>query len=107
MLFHPILNQLANIDMAFLVKPADEQRIEGQTAFFCPFCQKEEADDDGQGKAKQTPHLIIYNNERGGMYNGVGVDDNTKAEQFQFHNCTIRTRYKNLLILPHSFISIP
>lgn len=80
MLFHPILNQLANIDMAFLVKPADEQRIEGQTAFFCPFCQKEEADDDGQGKAKQTPHLIIYNNERGGMYNGVGVDDNTKAE---------------------------
>lgn len=32
MLFHPILNQLANLDMAFLVKPADEQRIEGQTA---------------------------------------------------------------------------
>ena len=80
MLFHPILNQLANLDMAFLVKPADEQRIEGQTACFCPLCQKEEADDGEQGKAKQTPHLIIYNNERGGMYNGVGVDNNTKAE---------------------------
>lgn len=72
MLFHPILNQIANLDMAFLVKPADEQRIEGQTACFCPLCQKEEADDGEQGKAKQTPHLIIYNNERGGMYNGVG-----------------------------------
>ena len=80
MLFHPILNQIANLDMAFLVKPADEQRIEGQTACFCPLCQKEEADDGEQGKAKQTPHLIIYNNERGGMYNGVGVDNNTKAE---------------------------
>ena len=80
MLFHPILNQIANLDMAFLVKPADEQRIEGQTACFCPLCQKEEADDGEQGKAKQTPHLIIYNNERGGMYNGVGVEDNSKAE---------------------------
>ena len=80
MLFHPILNQLANLDMQFLVKPADEQRIEGQTACFCPLCQKEEADDGEQGKAKQTPHLIIYNNERGGMYNGVGVEDNSKAE---------------------------
>ena len=54
MLFHPILNQIANLDMAFLVKPADEQRIEGQTACFCPLCQKEEADDGEQGKAKQT-----------------------------------------------------
>ena len=45
MLFHPILNQIANLDMAFLVKSADEQRIEGQTACFCPLCQKEEADD--------------------------------------------------------------
>ena len=80
MLFHPILNQIANLDMAFLVKPADEQRIEGQTACFCPLCQKEEADDGEQSKAKQTPHLIIYNNERGGMYNGVGVDNDTKAE---------------------------
>ena len=80
MLFHPILNQLANLDMAFLVKPADEQRIEGQTACFCPFCQKEEADDGEQGKAKQTPHLIIYHYERGGMYNGVGVENNTQAE---------------------------
>ena len=79
MLFHPILNQIANLDMAFLVKPADEQRIEGQTACFCPLCQKEEADDGEQGKAKQTPHLIIYNNERGGMYNGVGDFNSIKV----------------------------
>jgi hypothetical protein len=45
MLFHPILNQIANLDMAFLVKPADEQRIEGQTACFCPLCQEEEEED--------------------------------------------------------------
>ena len=48
MLFHPILNQIANLDMAFLVKPADEQRIEGQTAFFCPLCQKEEQRTDNR-----------------------------------------------------------
>ena len=80
MLFHPILNQLANLDMAFLVKPADEQRIEGQTACFCPFCQKELADDGEQGRAKQTPHLIIYHGERGGLYDGVGVEGDRQAE---------------------------
>ena len=60
MLFHPIINQLANLDMTFLVKPAENQCIEGQTACFCPFCQKEAANDDAGSKAKQTPHLIIY-----------------------------------------------
>lgn len=85
MLFHPIINRLANIDLAYLVKPANEQRIEGQTACFCPFCEKRGAmaDDasaaDGK-KSAQTPHFIIYNNERGGLYNGVGVDDNRQAE---------------------------
>lgn len=85
MLFHPIINRLANIDLAYLVKPANEQRIEGQTACFCPFCEKKGAmaDDasaaDGK-KSAQTPHFIIYNNERGGLYNGVGVDDNRQAE---------------------------
>ena len=85
MLFHPIINRLANIDLAYLVKPANEQRIEGQTACFCPFCEKRGAmaDDasaaDGK-KSAQTPHFIIYNNERGGLYNGVGVDDNRQVE---------------------------
>ena len=79
MLFHPIINRLANIDLTSLVKPADEQRFDGQTACFCPFCQKNAQGDD-MDKSGQTPHFIIYNNERGGLYNGVGVDDNRMAQ---------------------------
>ena len=79
MLFHPIINRLANIDLTSLVKPADEQRFDGQTACFCPFCQKNAQGDD-MGKSGQTPHFIIYNTERGGLYNGVGVDDNRMAQ---------------------------
>lgn len=81
MIFHPILNQLAHIDMAFLVKPADEQHIEGETACFCPFCRKKVEDDGVQGETKQTPHFILYNNERGGLYDGVGVEGDNKASQ--------------------------
>ncbi len=77
MFFHPIINRLANIDLHLLVKPANEQRIEGQTACFCPICKNGQyADAD----VKQTPHFIIYENERGGLYSGVGVDDNRMAE---------------------------
>ena len=79
MIFHPIINRLANIDLTSLVKPADEQRFDGQTACFCPFCQKNAQGDD-MDKSGQTPHFIIYNNERGGLYNGVGVDDNRMAQ---------------------------
>lgn len=81
MIYHPIINQLANLDMAFLVKPADEQHIANQTACFCPFCQKKVDDgvDDSDTPAQQTPHFIIYNNERGGLYDGVGVDDDNQA----------------------------
>lgn len=79
MLFHPIITRLANIDLTSLVKPADEQRFDGQTACFCPFCQKNAQGDD-MDKSGQTPHFIIYNNERGGLYNGVGVDDNRMAQ---------------------------
>lgn len=77
MFFHPIINRLANIDLHLLVKPANEQRIEGQTACFCPICKKGQ---DADADAKQTPHFIIYENERGGLYSGVGVDDNRMAE---------------------------
>ena len=62
MFFHPIINRLANIDLTYLVKPADEQHFEGQTACFCPLCKA------AQDAAPQTPHFIIYNNERGGLY---------------------------------------
>ena len=81
MLFHPIINRLANIDLTYIVKAADEQRIEGQTACFCPFCAKqgEAAAADGKGSGEQTPHLIVYNQERGGLYDGTGVDDNRLA----------------------------
>ena len=74
MFFHPIINRLANIDLTYLVKPADEQHFEGQTACFCPLCKA------AQDAAPQTPHFIIYNNERGGLYSGVGAD-NRQAEQ--------------------------
>lgn len=77
MFFHPIINRLANIDLHFLVKAANEQRIEGQTACFCPLCKRGQ---DASADAKQTPHFIIYDNERGGLYDGVGVDDNRLAE---------------------------
>lgn len=78
MIYHPILNQLANIDLALLVRPSDEQRVEGQTACFCPFCEKDEAAADG--KSARTPHFIIYNNERGGLYDGVGVEGDSLAQ---------------------------
>lgn len=95
MQFHPLINRLANIDLTFLVKPADEQHFQGQTACFCPFCQKKSAEDadamqsDGGTNAGQTPHFIIYNDERGGLYNGVGVDDDTQAKHGAVHwKCT-------------------
>lgn len=77
MFFHPIINRLANIDLHLLLKPASEQRIEGQTACFCPICKRGQ---DADADVKQTPHFIIYDNERGGLYSGVGVDDNRMAE---------------------------
>ncbi len=85
MQFHPIINRLANLPLTYLVKPAEEQHFEGQTACFCPFCQKKGTEDadaptDDKAKAGQTPHFIIYNDERGGLYNGVGVDGDTQAK---------------------------
>lgn len=77
MFFHPILNRLANIDLHLLVKPANEQRIEGQTACFCPICKNGQ---DADADVKQTPHFIIYENERGGLYDGNGVDGNRLTE---------------------------
>ena len=83
MLFHPIINRLANIDLTFLVRPADEQKIEGQTACFCPFCNRKVGNDttaNGQATEGRTPHFIIYNNERGGLYDGTGVEGPSAAK---------------------------
>lgn len=83
MIFHPIINRLANVDLTILVRPADEQKIEGQTACFCPFCtakaEEAEAENPEQEGVGHTPHFIVYNQERGGLYNSVGVDDNRQA----------------------------
>lgn len=84
MLFHPIINQLANIDLTLLVKPADKQLIEGEIACFCPFCQRRNGTgekEQGNVGCDQTPHFIIYRNERGGLYSGVGCDDNKQASK--------------------------
>lgn len=77
MQFHPLINELANISLTYLVKPADEQVIEGQTACFCPFCGKKgrDANVNASGTSTDSPHFIIYNDERGGLYSGVGVDN--------------------------------
>lgn len=72
---------MANIALTLLAPPANEQRIEGQTACFCPFCSKKSDDDyTAETDKSKTPHFIIYNRERGGLYDGVGVDDNTQAK---------------------------
>ena len=82
MLYHPLINELANLPLTHLVKVADEQRYADQTACFCPFCGRSSAGSatvpDGSPSGSTTPHFIIYNNERGGLYNGVGVE-NTQA----------------------------
>lgn len=93
MLFHPIINRLANIDLLFLVKQADEQHFQDQTACFCPFCQKRMGDGTeasvGKSDGHDTPHFIIYKDDRGGLYNEVGVDDDRRAQQGAVHwKCT-------------------
>ena len=81
MLFHPTINRLANIDLTYLVRKADEQPVAGQSLCFCPFCNKKVGTGetaDGQAEEGHTPHFVIYSQERGGLYDGVGVD-NTQA----------------------------
>ncbi len=102
MIFHPILNQLANIDLTRIrgVIPAQDQHIDGQTACFCPFCkQKRVGNQDGEIEkvnegGSDTPHFIIYNNIRGGLYDGNGVDGNRAAEKGAVMWMCTRTRRK-------------
>lgn len=58
MRYSPILDRLAALPLEMLVKPAEQQHDEHQTACFCPFCK---------GKSI-TPHFIIYKEVRGGLY---------------------------------------
>lgn len=77
MLFHPIINRLANVDLTYFVRKADEQPIAGQTLCFCPFCNKKEGTSEtvnGQAEEGHTPHFVIYNQERGGLYDGTGIE---------------------------------
>ena len=57
MIYSPIIDQLAALPLTMLVRPADVQHDASQTACYCPFC-----------KGNGTPHFIIYNEVRGGLY---------------------------------------
>lgn len=57
MIYDPLIDALAALPLTLLVKAADDQHDDTQTACFCPIC-----------KGQTTPHFIIYNNEVGGVY---------------------------------------
>lgn len=85
MFYHPIIDTLASQPLTYLVTPAAEQKIEGQTACFCPFCrQKRVAGAGGVTKQNQngseTPHFIIYHQMKGGVY---GSNDGQGVERWQ------------------------
>lgn len=58
MIYDPLIDELAALPLSFLVRAADVQTVDGQTACWCPFCKSPNG----------TPHFIIYNRERGGLY---------------------------------------
>lgn len=57
MIYDPLIDDLAALPLTLLVKAADNQHDNNQTACFCPIC-----------KGQTTPHFIIYKNENGGVY---------------------------------------
>ena len=59
MIYDPLISELASLQLTMCrgVKPAAQQNEPDKTACFCPLC----AD-------STTPHLLIFKNERGGMY---------------------------------------
>jgi len=57
MIFSPLIDQLAALPLTMLVRPAEEQYDNDQTACYCPFC-----------KGSTTPHFIIYKKQKGGLY---------------------------------------
>lgn len=78
MIFHPIIDELAQLPLTLLVTPAQEQHDEHETACFCPFCRDASVGKDSGVKrtardGSDTPHFIIYKEERGGLYGGGGA----------------------------------
>lgn len=61
MIFDPLISEIAALPLTMLVRPADAQNDDTQTACWCPFSKEE-------GDGANTPHFIIYKNERGGLY---------------------------------------
>ena len=61
MIFEPLISEIAALPLTMLVRPADVQNDDTQTACWCPFSKEE-------GDGANTPHFIIYKNERGGLY---------------------------------------
>lgn len=85
MFYHAIIDTLAALPLTYLVKPAAEQKVEGQTACFCPFCrQARVAGNGGVTKVNkggsETPHFIIHHQQRGGVY---GSNEGHGVEQWQ------------------------
>lgn len=58
MIYDPLIDELAALPLQLLVVPAPEQPDPDQTACLCPFCKA----------PGSTPHFIIYNKRRGGLY---------------------------------------
>lgn len=58
MIYDPFIDELAALPLNLIVRPADQQTEEGQTACWCPFCKA----------PSDSPHFIIYGQKRGGLY---------------------------------------
>ncbi len=78
MIYSPIIDFCAKLPLKTLVRPAESQTVEGQTACWCPFCRQERVSIKGKTEkvnigGSETPHFIIYDNEFGGLYSGKGA----------------------------------
>lgn len=67
MIYDPLIDELAALPLSLLATPASEQTEEGQTACWCPFCKSRKGSDGAESRS-DTPHFIIYNRKRGGLY---------------------------------------
>ena len=67
MIYDPLIDELAALPLTLLATPASEQTEEGQTACWCPFCKSRKGSDGAEFRS-DTPHFIIYNRKRGGLY---------------------------------------
>ena len=68
MIYDPLIDELAALPLQMLVTPADQQTEEGQLACWCPFCKTAPGSQSSGQQQKSTPHFIIYQRKRGGLY---------------------------------------